>query len=1100
MKIRSTLKIILSVVTLVLSFTSLFSQGTRLLRQPSLGSSAIVFAYAGDIWTADPGSSRVTRLTSTQAVESDPKLSPDGRLVAFTSNRSGIEAVYVVPSEGGEPMRLTWYPARAIVRGWTPDGKNVLYASPRENKPAGFDRLWTVPVKGGPSVLLSEQWGTDGSFSPDGKQIVIDRVSRWDVEWRHYRGGQNTPLEILNLADQSEKLLPYESAMDIHPVWLGDAIYFLSDRDRTENIWQYSPSDGSLKQVTHFTGPDIKWLSGYGKKLVFEREGYLNILDLAGGETKRLEFTVTGDFPWAETRWEDVTKSATAVSLSPTGKRILLEARGDIFTVPVENGDTRNLTSSSGAADHNPVWSPRGNEVAWFSDAGMKGYSLLIASQDAMSKPRAISIGESKMAWEPVWSPDGRYIAFDDNKLRIRIVDVAAGTIKTVDTGAVNIERGSMGLTWSNDSKWLAYSKTAPNNFRRIVLWSVADNSIHLLTNLFADSFSPAWDRDGHHLYFLATTSLALRSGWANTSSIEADPSYLPYIVNLRKDDPSPFVPRSDEETVADEKKTQQAGKPAVAVTVEKKIDKDTSSVKTKEAEKVIIDFTGIDRRTTAIPTLRGNYQVIACGPAGIVFLGEQKQGVNGLVIQKYTLEKREAKEYVSGADQLSVSNDGKKMLARVNGDWKVMNTTSATGNDGTNVRFSLRILLDREAEWKQIFEETWRYEHDYFYDPNMHGRNWNEVYDEYSVMVPFIKHRTDLTYILDQVNGELSVGHSFVFGGDFPEVGRQSVGLLGADLVPSGGRWKINRIYTTESWNPFLSGPLDRPGLNVREGYYLVGVNGKELTDSDDPYRFLDGTVDIQTTLHINKVPSFEGSWKEIVKPVGSEYSLRQRVWVEDNRRLVDSLSGGKLAYVWVPNTGGEGFISFNRYFFAQQDKKGAVIDERFNGGGLLDDYMVDLMNRRLRAALTNEVAGGGRPFRLPAGNLGPKVLLINELSGSGGDFFPWVFRQQKTGPIIGTRTWGGLVKSSVHYSLLDGGAVTAPDNAVFDPVNNKWVAENQGIPPDIEVRQDAPSLKKGRDPQLERAVIEALKLLENNPEIKVIPPPFSTPAKGKE
>jgi tricorn protease len=380
-----------------------------------------------------------------------------------------------------------------------------------------------------------------------------------------------------------------------------------------------------------------------------------------------------------------------------------------------------------------------------------------------------------------------------------------------------------------------------------------------------------------------------------------------------------------------------------------------------------------------------------------------------------------------------------------------------------------------------------------------MHGRDWNEVYDRYAPLVPFIKHRTDLSYILDQVNGELSVGHSFVFGGDFPKVDKSSAGLLGADLTAENEHWRIKRIYTTESWNPELSSPFDRPGIKIQEGYYLVGINGKELTDADNPYQFLDGTSGRQTIVHINKDPKFEGARKEIIKPISSDNALHQRAWVEDNRRLVDSLSNGRLAYVWVPNTGTPGFVSFNRYFFAQQDKEGAIIDERFNGGGLLDDYMVDLMTRSLRAGITNEVPNG-ISMRLPAGILGPKVLLINELAGSGGDFFPWVFRQQKVGPLIGTRTWGGLVKSSVHYSLVDGGALTAPDNAVFDPINNKWVAENEGVAPDIEVRQDAISLTNGIDPQLERAIKEALSLLKEQEEIKVTPPPFSTPAQKKD
>lgn len=1086
----------LLIISLMLFTTTIHSQGTRLLRQPSITDTHVTFSYGGDIWVADLDGSNTARITSTPAVEGNPHFSPDGKWIAFNSNRSGNQAVYIVSPAGGTPTRLTWHPAPATVRGWSPDGKRVLYATSRDNAPTSFASLWTVSVDGGPSTLLTKQWAADGSFSPDGSKVIIDRVQRWDVEWRNYRGGQNTPLVILNLEDQGETLLPNESTIDIQPVWLNDRVYFLSDRDHTSNIWSYSPATGKLEQVTGLTGSDIKWLDGHGNILAYERDGYLHTLNLTSGETRQLNITVNGDFPWAETRWTDVTRNARAVSISPTGKRIILEARGEIFTVPAEEGDARNMTRSSGAADHEPVWSPKGNEVAWFSDAGGKGYNLLIAPQDGFSDPRTISIGESKMAWEPVWSPDGKLIAFVDDKVRVRIVDIEKGTIRTVDTAGVNTERGNMGLTWSHDSQWLAYTKTGTNNFRQIKVWSVKNDSKNALTDSFADSFSPAWDRDGKHLYFLASTNLALGSGWANTSAITSDPDYTAYVINLRKDDPSPFKPLSDEESVKEEKKPEpEAKKPAKGKQPEKP-DTDSTDEKSKGAVPVTIDFADISRRTITLPVPGGKYRMLVSGPSGTLFIGETKEGVTGFVIKKFTLEKREAKEFVSGATQVSVSADGNKMLARTGTDWKIMNTASASGSDAKAVKIDLKMLLNRSEEWKQIFEEAWRYERDYFYDPGMHGRDWNAVYEKYAPLIPWVKHRADLNYILDQMNGELSVGHSFVGGGDFPEVERSSAGLLGADLVAENNRWKISRIYTTESWNPELSSPLDRPGIKIGEGYYLVGINGKELTAADDPWQYLDGTQNIQTTLHINKTPDFTGSWKEVVKPIASESGLRQRAWVEDNRRMVDSLSGGKLAYVWVPNTGGPGFVSFNRYFFAQQDKKGAVIDERFNGGGLLDDYMVDLMNRRIRAALTNE-APGGRPFRLPAGILGPKVLLINEMSGSGGDFFPWVFRQQKTGPLIGTRTWGGLVKSSVHYAMVDGGTLTAPDNAVFDPVAKKWIAENEGVAPDIEVRQDAVSLSRGIDPQLERAVMEALKLLDQEGETEITPPPFPTPAK---
>ncbi len=850
-----------------------------------------------------------------------------------------------------------------------------------------------------------------------------------------------------------------------------------------------------MKQITKFAGTDIKWLNGSGNKLVFEHDGYLSTLDLTNNEIKQLNITVTGDFPWADVQWEDVSKSARSVSLSATGKRAIMEARGEIFTVPVENGDVRNITKSSGVADRAPVWSPKGDQIAWFSDKGRKGYSLMIAPQDGLTAPRSISIGESKLAWEPTWSPDGKYIAFDDNAVRVRVVDIEAGTIKTIDTGGNNLERGSMGLTWSPDSKWLAYAKSGSNNFRRITVWSADNNSIKTITNAFADAFSPAWDADLKHFYFLASTDLALGSGWANTSAMTAEPEYEAYVVNLQKDEDSPFKLKSDEE-----EKNKDEGKKDDTTDKsdkkDKKKDKGTDDGKTDtKKDSVKIDFEGIDRRTLAIPMPERRYTFALAGPKGTVFIGERVPNSSGVTIHKFTLEKKKSDEFVDGASNVSVSADGKKMIARIKGSWKVMDTSKPSGKDGDNLKVDLKMKLDRLQEWKQMFEEAWRYEHDYFYDPNMHGRDWNGVYDKYAPLVPYIRHRGDLSYILDQVNGELSVGHSFVFGGDFPKVEDNNVGLLGADLVAEKGHWKINRIYTTESWNPNLSSPLEEPGLKVKTGDYIVGINGKELTDKDNPYQMLDGTSGVQTVLYVNSKPDYESAEKIIVKPIRSESALRQRAWVEDNRRLVDNLSNGKLAYVWIPNTGNPGLVSFNRYFFAQQDKLGAVIDERFNGGGLLDDYMVDLMKRSLRAAVTNEVSNGV-PFRLPAGILGPKALLINEMAGSGGDFFPWVFRQQKIGPLIGVTTWGGLVSSAVHYALVDGGALTAPVNAVFDPINHKWIAENHGVPPDIAVRQDALSLQKGKDPQLERAVQEVLKMVQEQGEIKITPPPFSTPA----
>ncbi|MFT6192428.1 MAG: tricorn protease [Polaribacter sp.] len=1075
----------LLLMLLFLNITIAIAQDTRLLRQPDINTTHVVFTYAGDVWVNAFGTSDAKRITSTAAVESNPYLSPDGKWIAFSSNRSGSDAVYITSIEGGDATRLTWHPNGSSVRGWTNDGKSVLYASSRETAPRPYNRLWTVPVKGGAPALISKQWGFDGSFSPNGKQIVLDKMSRWDTEWRAYRGGQNTPLIILDLKTSQETLLPHTNTTDVQPLWLGDGIYFLSDRDLVMNIWKYNTKTNNLSQITEFKGSDIKWLAGDKNRLTYERDGYLHTYSLSSKKFTQLQISVVGDFPWTTTKFEDVTRAARSASLSPNGKRAIMESRGEIFTVPLEFGDARNITQSSGTADRAPIWSAKGDKIAWFSDKDRKGYALFTANQDGMSDITKISIGESKMAWNPTWSPDGKHIAFVDDDVRLRVVDLEAKKIKTIDIGGNNLERTGIVMNWSPDSNWIAYEKSGSNNFRQIYIWSAKTNEATPITDSFADSFSPVWDLNRKQLYFLASTSVALGSGWANTSAMTSNPSYAAYVVNLDKKDASPFKPQSDEEEIKKEE-----------IKKEDKDDKKKEADK-KEADKkdIIIDFDGLSRRTFALGIPERDYWYLIAGPIGTVFITESIPNKKGTTLKKYTLKDQKAKEFITGARGVTITPNGKHMLASVNGSWKVISTSGANGKSGKPLKVNLQMKLDRIAEWEQMFEEAYRYEKDYFYDPNMHGRDWKVVYKRYAPLVPFIKHRADLTYILDQVNGELSVGHSFVRGGDFPDVEKAQVGMLGADIIVNKNGWQINRIYTTESWNPGLSGPLDAPGLKIKEGDYIVGINGKEISSDDNIYEYLDGKSQKQTILHINSKADFKDSWKETVLPIRSENGLRQRTWVEDNIRLVDKLSNGRLGYVWVPNTGGPGYVSFNRYYFAQQDKEGAVIDERFNGGGLLDDYMVDLMTRSLRASLTNEVPNG-KPMRLPAGILGPKVLLINEMAGSGGDFFPWVFRQQNAGKLIGMTTWGGLVKSSTHYRLIDGGSLTAPDNAVFDPIKNEWIAENKGVAPDIKVRQDAKSLSLGKDPQLQRAVQELMKQLTAKKEIT--PPPFPKPAKG--
>ena len=1087
--------------------------GTRLLRQPTLSATQIAFAYGGDLWIVGRDGGVAARLTSTPAIESDPHFSPDGKWIAFTSTRSGSPQVWLVAAAGGEPQRLTWHPAPSFARGWTPDGARVLYASDRDAAPVPYAHLWTVPATGGLSTEIPEAMAMRGAYAPDGRHLVVDRVDRWDVEFRNYRGGQNTPLVILDLETLAESPLPHAEndarTTDIDPVWLADRVYFLSDRDYAMNVWSYDPSSKQLTQVTHFKDADVKSLDGAGGALVLEQNGAIHLLDPRTGADHVVPITVHGDFPWAEPHWTDVAKEIRSASLSPSGKRALFEARGEIFTVPAEKGDARNLTHSPGAADRSPMWSADGSHVAWFSDEG-QGYRLLIADQDGLTTPRVIPLGdETRFAWSATWSPDGKHIAWVDQRARIHVLEVASGNIIAADTDGSIQNRDEIGLTWSPDSRWLAYAREYPNHFHRIALWSVETKRVTPITDALADAVSPMWDAGGRFLFFLASTDLGLGSAWANLSAEQARPTYGVYAAVLRKDDPTPFAPESDDEAAVRAATLDTARVPRPAPATERRTRNapadttaasDTSrrtGAKRDSAVVVRVDLDGIGQRIVAVPMPTRSYVGLLAGPAGVFFAVERAPNPDqpGTSLQRFDLKKRKEEPFVRGVSHATTSRDGKKLLYQQGPNWFLVGTDAPPKPDERDLTVALRVQLDPAREWAQIFEEAWRIERDFFYAPNLHGADWNAVHARYAPLVPYVKSREDLRYLLDQLGGELSVGHSFTGGGDYPEVDSTRAGLIGADLVQANGRWRLAHILTAESWNPDLNAPLAAPGVKAADGDYLLAVNGRELTAADDPWRALDGTGGVQTVLRLNRTPSLDGSWTVTVVPLRSENALRQRAWVEHNRRLVDSLSNGRLAYVWVPNTAGAGFVSFNRYFFSQQDKEGAVIDERFNSGGALDDYMVDLMSRKLIGGITNDAAGGVE-YRLPvAGILGPKVLLINERAGSGGDYFPWAFRQHHIGPEIGERTWGGLVAACVPYGLVDGGYITSPCSAVFS--DGHWVAENEGVPPDIPVYYDARSWAAGRDPQLERGVSEAMTLLATQGVTLPKHPPFPVKAR---
>jgi tricorn protease len=879
-------------------------------------------------------------------------------------------------------------------------------------------------------------------------------------------------------------------------------VYFLSDRDAASNVWSYDPATRQVAQVTRFRDFDAKHLSAGGGALVFEQGGYVHLYDPGAQRERRVTIRVRGDMPWARTQWKDVARFIERGSLSPTGARALFEARGDVFTVPVEKGDVRNLTRSSGAADRQPSWSPDGQKIAWFSDAGGE-YKLMIGSQTGIAPPRAIPLANPTFYFTPAWSPDSRYLAFTDEGLTLWYADVNTGAVKKVDTDQWMVPARTVNPVWSPDSKWLAYAKRLPSQFHAVMVHSIADGRTHQLTDGLSDAISPAWDASGRYLYFLASTNFALNTGWLDMTSYERPVTRAIYFAVLRADDPSPLLPESDEEAAqrgaapsrpdsARADTARRAGRGTGAPVSAMAAAGDTARGATPVT--VRIDLPNISQRILSLDVPARNYTQLEAGTAGVVFFGEVVANQQGQTLHRYDVKRRAAAPFLVGVNAFSLSANGKKLLyaapGQPGGRWGVVNSEGTVKVGDGLLRTELRALVEPRDEWRQIFREAWRLQRDFFYVENIHGANWDEVYRMYAPWVEHVNHRTDLTHLLDILGGETAVGHSFVQEGDRPAVDTIPVGLLGADFEVSEGRYRLKRIYTGENWNPDLRAPLSAPGIRVAEGDYILAVNGVELTAPTNPYSLFEGTVNRQTVLRVNRRPTMEGSREITVVPIANETALRSRVWVEDNRRLVDRLSNGRLAYVYLPNTGGGGYTYFNRYYYAQQDKQGAVLDERYNGGGSAADYIVEMVGRRLHGYFNNPV-GDRKLFSTPqAGIWGPKVMIVNESAGSGGDLMPFMFKQAKVGPLIGTRTWGGLVGIWDTQRLIDGGSITNPRGGFID-LQGRWAVENEGVAPDIEVEITPRDAAAGRDPQLERAVQEALRLLQASPLPRVVEPP---------
>ncbi|MBI3662366.1 MAG: PD40 domain-containing protein [Acidobacteria bacterium] len=1073
---------LLAVLLLVLvaaSVATAQAEKPTLYQKPAISKTHIAFVHAGDLWIVNRDGGVAERLTTGVGVETDPYFSPDGSLIAFTGEYDGNTDVYVVPATGGIPKRLTYHPGADSVVGWMPDGKQILFRSQR-NSYSSFTRLFTISTDGGFPAELPLVMAYSGSYSADGARLAYMPMPPAFAIWKRYRGGRTSPVWIAKLSDSSIEKLPRENSNDFSPMWVGNKVYFLSDRSGTVTLYAYDTGTKKVTQVIENKGLDIKSASAGPGAIVYEQFGSLHLYDLNAGKERALKIALAGDLPGVRPRFEKVASRIINAAISPSGARAVFQARGEILTVPAEKGDVRNLTRSSGVADRDPSWSPDGKWIAYFSDESGE-YALHLREQSGQGEVKKISLGNPpSFFYSPVWAPDSKKIAFHDKRLNLWYLELEKGTPVKVDTDLYDHPERSLDPTWAPDGKWLAYTKRLRSQFHAVFVYSLESAKGTQITDGLSDGRYPVWDKNGKHLYFAASTDYATSTGWLDMSSYNRLVSRSVYVVVLKKDLPSPLAPESDEEKVQDakpEEKKDAAAKPE---------EKEKPKEKSKEAVSVAIDFENISQRILALPIPARAYSALYASKTGILFLLEGQPLVGfpftGMTLHKFELEKRKVEKVMDSVMAFDLSFNGEKMLYRLGPDrWFISATAQPPKpGEGQLKTDQMEVRVEPRAEWAQMYHEAWRIERDFLYDPGAHGLDLGAAEKKYAPYLDAVAHRADLSYLFAEMLGNLVLGHTYIQGGDVPQPARVPGGLLGADYKIENGRYRFARVYNGENWNPQLRAPLTQPGVNVVAGEYLLAVNGREVRATDSVYSFFEATAGKAVLLKVGPNPDGKDAREVTVVPVESEFGLRNLAWIEDNRRKVDQLSGGRLAYVYLPNTGGPGYINFNRYYFSQVGREGALIDERFNGGGSVADYMIDYLKRPL---LSYWHTREGEDFATPFASIfGPKAMLINEFAGSGGDFLPWSFRKSGIGPLVGKRTWGGLVGIYDYPQLIDGGFVTAPRLAFWNP-NGTWDVENNGVAPDIEVELDPKALREGHDPQLEKAVEWLLDSLKKNP-----------------
>ncbi|MBZ5522640.1 MAG: PDZ domain-containing protein [Acidobacteriia bacterium] len=1094
------------------------AQSPALLRGPSVGSSQIVFGYGNEIWSVarDGGVAHV--LTTGPGTKAGPFLSPDGKWIAYTGRIDGNTDVYVIPAQGGVPRRLTFHPGPDQALGWTPDSQQVLFSSIR-NSYSRFVQMFTVGLQGGLPSEVPLPEAIMGSYSPDGKQIAyVPFWNRPGVAWKRYRGGRAARIWIARLSDSNIERIPRDNSNDLCPMWLGNKIYFLSDRNGPMTLFAYDTGSKKVETVVPSPGTDIKWASAAAGVIVYEQVGTLHRLDLATGKTSEIKVEVAGDLPARMPHFIKAAREISDFDISPSGARAVFEAHGEIMTVPAQKGDIRNLTGTTGVAERSPAWSPDGRWIAYFSDESGE-YALHLRSQDG-TEVKKIGLGDPpSFFYSPVWSPDSRKIAYTDKRLNLWYIDLAKGAPVKVATDYYEAPFHTIDPAWSPDSRWLVYTLQLASHMRAAFVYSLDSGKAQQVTDGLSDARFAVFDRGGKYIFFTASTNAGPTNGWLDMTSDGRAVTRSVYAIVLRTDLPSPVAPESDEEKIAaekppaenpaaaaDKKDDKQGGKGAKEAAPAKPAADDKAAAK-KDVPNVLIEFDNISQRIVALPIPARNYDDLQTGAAGVIYLQEApvpQPGVTGRALYRFELETRKTTRILDGLGGFRVSADGKKMLyvqgPPGRGRWFIASTPPPTppgapdSPEPPHVQGhplntgNMEVYVDPQSEWKQMYHEAWRIQRDFFYDSNHHGLNLQQAEKHYGQFVDGLSSRDDLDYLFLDMLGELTVGHMYITPPTEPDSTQPHTGLLGADYRVEHGRYRFARVYQGENWNPELRAPLTEPGVNVQEGDYLLEVNGRELKGTDNIYEFFQGTAGRSVTLRVAANPEGKDARTVQAVPIDNEGNLRNRAWIDQNRRKVDELSGGKLAYVYLPDTGFGGYTSFNRYYFAQVGRQGAVLDERFNGGGQAADYIIDYLRKPLmNYFMTRE----GHDFTTPVGSIfGPKAMIINMYAGSGGDALPWYFRDQKIGPMIGTRTWGGLVGIYDYPPFIDGGGVTSPRVAFYN-TKGEWDVENHGVPPDIEVEFLPQAWRQGHDPQLEKAVEVLMEQLKTNP-----PPEGKRPA----